>query len=216
MNQTLKAGILLATLAIPVFIWLFLKNFGQNQFELPVYYEDNLPTITGCDDQETPHKVAFFAGQTSESTGSGTLSSNKVSVTYLLPEVCENECQLVMEQLANLQTTFSDIPDFQIVVVASQKYYDSDQISSYKNRYLANPQIWKFVLLNADRYDQLYRCEFFLTKNELSQALVLTDDAGSIRGYYAGFDSDDIDRLKGELKILFYMQETTNNVKDSK
>jgi hypothetical protein len=36
---------LILTLAIPVSIFLFLKIFGNNEFEVPVLFEDGLP---GC------------------------------------------------------------------------------------------------------------------------------------------------------------------------
>jgi len=216
MNQTLKAGILLATLAIPVFIWLFLKNFGQNQFNLPVYYEEEVPSIRGCNDTVTPHQVQFFTDNAELNSRADEGLSDKVKVAYMLPEICDNECQLVLEQLANLQTTFSDRNDFQIVVFAPNQHFDDVQISEIKKRYLANPQTWKIVLTPADDFNNLFKCEFFLSEADFSQTLVLTDASAMIRGYYQGFDPDEIDRLKGELKILFYMQETADHVKSSK
>jgi len=216
MNQKLKAGILLVTLAIPVFIWLFLKNFGQNRFELPVYYQTEVPASQDCQQLSTPHKVPLFDSMGSTAGYDNSALADQVIVSYFLPSVCDTECQIVMEQLANLQITFPDKSDFQIVVVASEDQYNDIDFQKFKSRYGVNSKTLKFVLLSDAAYDKSQKCGFFLSEIEFQQVLILTDRNAMIRGYYRGFDSDEIDRLKGELKILFYMQENVNHVKDSK
>lgn len=215
MNQKLKAGILLVTLAIPVFIWLFLKNFGQNQFAVPIYYEAEVPDVSGCDHLDIPHQVRINPDSGSPEDATTSLFG-KTTVHYLLPEVCDSECQVVLEQLANLQTTFSENDAFQMVVFASAIHYDNTKLSELQKRYLANPRHWKFVLLQPTTYENVSRCELLIPSVTIDQPLVLTDQNAMIRGYYYGIDPDEIDRLKGELKILFYMQETANHVKSSK
>jgi len=42
-NKFFKATVLSATLLIPIAIFLFLKFFGDNRFDIPVYYEDGKP-----------------------------------------------------------------------------------------------------------------------------------------------------------------------------
>ena len=207
MNNYLKTGILLLTLAIPVFIWLFLKNFGQNQFALPVYYEESVPDIANCNTLDSPHAVSILKNEkNSLPTNNGI--DQEVSVSYTLPEVCNEDCQLVLEELANLQTIFSDTSDFQILVFASDAY-TRQKINKLKERYLANPTTWKFVVLENTSFVQLNRCGFLLSQVDFEQPLIMTDTRGRIRGYYGGSDQEEIDRLKGELKILYYMQEST-------
>ena len=66
MNKILKAGILLIILAIPAFVFIFLHGFGENRFEIPVYYQDGIDTTFASCDWETPHIVNIdgFAGKT--------------------------------------------------------------------------------------------------------------------------------------------------------
>lgn len=208
MNKYLKTGILLLTLAIPVFIWLFLKNFGQNQFALPVYYEESVPEVEGCDNLVSPHDIPLITAPDASLTSATDIEAT-ASITFFLPEVCDEDCRLVLEQLANLQTIFSDNPDFQILLFASSASYSRLKLDSLKEQYLANPEVWKFVSVESSSFTQIQQCSYLLPEVAFENPLIMTDALGRIRGYYEGADGEEIDRLKGELKILFYMQETT-------
>jgi len=205
MNKFLKTGILLVTLAIPVLIWLFLKNFGQNQFALPLYYQEEVPAVPGCKDLKIPHSVSLRDEGQEYSTSSTLVDI--VTVSYLLPETCDDNCQLVLEELANLQTLFSDHTNFQILVLGSGAQYTELEVDQLKSQYSANPEFWKFVLIPENQFSSVFNCGFLLTKTKLSIPLVLTDKDAKIRGYYEALDTDEVERLKGELKILFYMLE---------
>ncbi|MEM6525000.1 MAG: hypothetical protein AAGF85_08770 [Bacteroidota bacterium] len=55
--------ILLAILAIPVIIFLFLKSFGNNQFDIPVYYANGASRdFKECTYQSDPFKVPIENG----------------------------------------------------------------------------------------------------------------------------------------------------------
>jgi len=43
LNKYLKGIFLTATLLIPVVIFLFLKFFGENKFDIPIYYQEGVP-----------------------------------------------------------------------------------------------------------------------------------------------------------------------------
>ncbi len=50
-----KIFYLLTALALPVLIFIFLKLFGKNQFDIPVYYKDSLPKLsTECNETIRP------------------------------------------------------------------------------------------------------------------------------------------------------------------
>jgi len=45
-------------LVLPVLVFVFLKYFGKNQFEIPVYHQSKVDRIEGCDlDYQAPYKV---------------------------------------------------------------------------------------------------------------------------------------------------------------
>ncbi len=43
----MKKVILFVSLALPVLVFIFLKLFGKNEFEVPVYWSDGV-SVTGC------------------------------------------------------------------------------------------------------------------------------------------------------------------------
>ena len=63
MSKTFRAGILLITLAIPAFIIFFLHGFGENEFDVPVYYSDGIDTAFADCQWQQPHLVREFTDQ---------------------------------------------------------------------------------------------------------------------------------------------------------
>jgi hypothetical protein len=57
----MKRKILFLSLALllPVIVFLFLKTFGRNQFDIPVYHTDSVEFVAGCDRRfEAPYVIA--------------------------------------------------------------------------------------------------------------------------------------------------------------
>lgn len=206
MDNKLKTGILLLTLAIPVFIWLFLKFFGNNNFELPVYYTEGITTVAHCTSNTSPHTLPDFQMQKAngESFSSKDLE-DKMLLSFFLPDRCAENCELVLEMLANIQSVFSQEQAFQILVIANGQY-TTDELMSLKSRFNAVTGKWNFIQGDSQKVDHLKKCGFVLSSDQ-ENSLILTDSSQRIRGYYNGIDPEDIDRLKGEIKILAYMQE---------
>ena len=58
MKGFLKGVFLIAILAIPVVIYVFLKLFGKNEFSIPVYYENGVEvSFPGCNFNVVPHTL---------------------------------------------------------------------------------------------------------------------------------------------------------------
>lgn len=206
MNNILKTGILLLTLAIPVFIWLFLKFFGNNNFELPVYYSQGIDSIAECSSASKPHIIPDF---TLTRINGEKLSSqelkDKILLSYFLPAQCEDSCELVLEMLANIQNVLAEEQAFKILVIAGENY-SIDELASFQTRFNAKAGELDFVKGEEQEVNYLKKCGFVLPPDQ-NYTLILTDSSQRIRGYYDGVNSDEIDRLKGEVKILEYMQE---------
>ena len=73
MNKYFKASILVAILLIPICIFLFLKFFGENRFDIPVYYESGVSSefpyceqskgqyhVNGLSEENLPGVYLFF------------------------------------------------------------------------------------------------------------------------------------------------------------
>ena len=57
----MKRKILFLSLALllPVIVFIFLKMFGRNQFDIPVYHKDSVELIAGCERAfEAPYVIA--------------------------------------------------------------------------------------------------------------------------------------------------------------
>jgi hypothetical protein len=52
-----KILFLAIALLAPVLVYLFLQSFGDNQYELPTLYQEELPAIDGCDDASVPYSL---------------------------------------------------------------------------------------------------------------------------------------------------------------
>jgi hypothetical protein len=52
-----KIFFLVLALLAPVVIYLFLQSFGDNQYELPVLYQDESTVIAGCEDINLPYSL---------------------------------------------------------------------------------------------------------------------------------------------------------------
>lgn len=47
--QGKKALFLFLALLLPVGVFIFLKLFGKNEFDVPAFYQDKAPSVAGCD-----------------------------------------------------------------------------------------------------------------------------------------------------------------------
>ncbi len=62
MNKALKGVILVSILLIPIFIFLFLKFFGQNKFDIPVYYSEGVTSpFPFCENYSGQYSVEGLA-----------------------------------------------------------------------------------------------------------------------------------------------------------
>ncbi len=206
MNKIWKTGILLITLAIPVFIWLFLKFFGHNNFEIPVYYPNGIDSIPGCTSSQEPHVIpAFSLSSIPGRTFTESEFDGEIVISFFLPYNCEDSCELVLEKLAGIQQVLSKTDNLKIVVFGDEKY-TMEELKSLADRYHADPEQWYFLSGKQQAITTLKKCGFILSSFPL-YTLVLTDEQSQIRGYYQVDDPEEVERLKGEVKILTYMQD---------
>ncbi|UII24798.1 hypothetical protein LVD15_15925 [Fulvivirga maritima] len=100
MNKFVKIAFLIITLAIPVVIFLFLKMFGTNKFDIPVYYQDE-GSISACQTAKAPFYLpdSLFVG-------------DKGQLAFLFEEGMSDETQLT-NQINRLKDSFSgQMPNF--------------------------------------------------------------------------------------------------------
>lgn len=53
-----KVFFLALALLAPVVIYLFLQSFGNNQYELPILYAEEVPALEGCEEVKPPYRLS--------------------------------------------------------------------------------------------------------------------------------------------------------------
>jgi protein SCO1 len=214
MNSLYKAGILLVLLAVPVLIFVFLKSFGNNRYDLPVYYEEGvISSLENCNFTSGPHTIpAFrFSSQNNELISEDILL-NKITVVDFFFTSCPNICPVMSKQLSRVQEKFKDDERVNILSFTVDPEHDTrDVLQSYAQKFEANQGSWHFLTGEKENIYSLARCGFLLPVEDgdgspedfiHSEKFILVDGKKRIRGYYDGTDREDVDRLILEMNVL--------------
>jgi hypothetical protein len=171
--------ILLLAMVVPIGVFIFLKTFGENKFEvLPLHQTGTIPVTTECGvDYNTPYSV-------SESVLRDLKWKNTDSLTlYIFDQPSFDKKALS----ARISESYSE-SEIRSYMVSS----DSAKVIAGENEL---PVLWK----DNVTLDQLQECFFLM---EAKKNAVLTDKQRRIRGYYALENRAEVDRLLVEVKIM--------------
>ncbi len=221
-NKSFKVGILIAILAVPTFVFVFLKMFGQNYYTLPYLMPEIDDTgqvmMKGADTvfhQIPQYELIDQSGQkfSSEQT------KGKIYVADFFFTRCGTICPKLSNNLSRVQSIFS--ADSSVIIVSHSvdpKHDSSAVLQKYAQKYDAKYGKWYFLtgekkiiydiaikgyklpVADASEYDKKIKSidETFIH----SEKLLLIDKEGYIRGIYDGTYSPDVERLIGEVKVL--------------
>jgi protein SCO1/2 len=194
-----KSFFLVLTLAIPVAIFLFLKIFGDNTFDVPVLYENGIP---GCESSLSPHKVPDFKYISETEKNLSKNGQLEFTIFGLLDTGTKAEQKLI--ELVRISDAFYEVGapffvlflqgDLESKVVLKQKLAEIGMEEDH----------FKIVKAPEEELDEFLRCGLALTgqgSDDLDK-LVLVDPSKNIRGMYNWFDQKQTDQLILELKIL--------------
>ena len=181
MKRSTKVTFLVVILAIPAFIFVFLKLFGENTFEVPVYYAQGVDkSIKDC---------SFPPGQYHVDPTllpKDGLLQGKLSVVAFVAD------KKVVNQLERIHQSLSH-QSLQVLNIC-----DSSKITHWEE---GQKRPLQYIYLNTSKHRQILQCGF-VADNE--HQLVLVDQLSRIRGYYDAEDWEEVDRLILEIKILLY------------
>jgi hypothetical protein len=190
-----KSIFLVLTLAIPVAIFLFLKIFGDNEFEVPVLFGQGIPD---CPAAGIPHEVPVI-----QFTEVEEVLNSRFLIYGALDGNDSMKLDELIIQLVRIQDAFYETGSPVFVLITEPKSrMDPLQTSMEKAGFLK--ENFYLAYLDHDRLKDFLRCGLGLTGhgNELLWNLVLVDDQRRIRGIYSGLDSEQTEQLILELKIL--------------
>ena len=186
MQSTIKKILLPLTLVLPVLTYLFLKSFGENYYELPVYYEID-GAGSDCSNLSFPHtlnwpELAF--------------NQHEATIIYYPESITGPD---VYRQLERVTDKFE-----QIQVLAVMHSTEETRLGKV------------LIVSDEQDFNSFMNCQLLLGEGAIldipaSDKIVLVDKIGRIRGYYLGSEFDDMERLELELKILFTEDEQAKN-----
>lgn len=196
-----KLIFLVLTLAIPVSIFLFLKLFGSNTFEVAVLFEEGIPECAGA---QIPHTVPSFEfiGETEKNIISEEIEGFLVFGVLDGINIENNNKKLV--ELVRIQDAFYEIgaPNFILFIQG-----DLASMSSLINQCTEaglDAKTMDIAFVPNDQLMDLLQCGIALIdeENRDFNNLVMVDANRDIRGIYDYRDVEQTDKLILELKIL--------------
>ena len=164
-------------LVVPALIFIFLRLFGENKFDVPVQHPDGL-NIPGCQKQNAPHQVPAI-----DSLG---LDQPVYHLIYVQGEPVDRY------KLNELKRISLNNPDVSLLLF----FYNEPSASLAENY---REQNWNIFIMENEQLEELNRCGF---GNITKHPLIFTDPEQHIRGYYDIDRKKELDRLEGEIKIL--------------
>lgn len=209
MQSTRKIGFLILLLAIPIFLVLFFQFFSTSHYNIPIYYESGLDSLTECNSSQGVHRLSTF--QVTDLPGEELPEltfRDYLWVIYPLPDECEEDCQQILEELVRVQgVLYRNVP-LRVVLMSGSPPATASEVAE---TYLPERANWSVVRGTEPQFTSFLQCELVLPQPDLSlsQTLVMVDEEGRIRGYYEGTSPEEVDRLIAEIRILDYSTNLT-------
>jgi protein SCO1/2 len=160
MQKNIKAGILIAVLAIPALFYLFLKGVGENHYKLPKM----IPVIDSTSGEvklvKNPHPkwdepemdTVFHTIPTwtltdeNDRAFSSTSLKGKIYVADFFFTRCESICPKMSSELTRVQDVFVNNDDIQLVSFSVDPSNDTPvQLKQYAKEYEAIAGKWHFL-----------------------------------------------------------------------
>ena len=222
--RILKFMVMVCILLIPVLIILFLKGFTQNQYDIPVFFENGVEDPFGaCGYAEgQQHYIPDFTFVSQDSTWVGRDDmEGKITIVDFFFTSCPSICPIMSNEMQRVQDAFRNEETVQIFSVSIDPEYDTPSVlAEYAAEHEATTNKWFFLNGPKEQTYDLARCGFALPIVDgqgnpedfvHSDKFILVDGSGRIRGYYSGTQREGVDKLILETKILLHGMEQEPN-----
>ncbi|MCV9387658.1 hypothetical protein [Reichenbachiella ulvae] len=185
----IKSIILAFVLFSPAAVYLFLQGFGENKFEIPVFYKDGLDTLTSCG--QVMYPSAYKVEYPSEL---GMLTKGKVTL-FDYGVLTHPDRRSGQNNILSFLSKYKQEERIQTLAL-----YAQDSLSRSFQGY---PNL-RYVQVEEALLTTFAECQLFANPDAESNVypLVLVDELSRIRGYFDPMDLEEIDRLNTEVYIL--------------
>jgi|AntAceMinimDraft_5_1070358.scaffolds.fasta_scaffold173469_1 protein SCO1/2 len=200
------------TLAFPVLIFLFLKIFTTNHYDLP-YYVPMIDSVSNAVVMNEGDTVFYQLNDFSLITTSNEpLTSDqlrgKMMVLSSIRLANVDGYDKVLGELVRINKLSESYPELIILTLIPEK---ENGIKTELEKRRVVSELWKVIsVTDSSQYEYVDKIFHLSEKAGIHQTissnnrLSLVDASGYTRGYYNALDPEDIDRLMAEIKILDY------------
>lgn len=215
--RLLQGLVLVCILLIPILIFLFLKGFGSNEYDLPIYFQNGVDNpfkeCTSLDSGQ--HYIPEFAFFNQEGKTMGRKEmEGKITIVDFFFTSCPSICPTMSKEMERVNDMFRDESKVQIYSISIDPEFDTPQVlQEYAQEHNAIPGKWQFLSGPKLETYELARCGFILPTLDgngvpddfvHSDKFILIDELGRIRGYYSGTNREEVDLLMLETKVLLH------------
>ena len=187
----MRKTLLLIVLGIPVMIAVLLKFFGENKYDIPVYFSQGISDIDRNLETTDQYVVPDFIMIDNKPVS----WQDKISIIFFL---CDSN-QYSSRSVHELERVFST-------------NRDSERIKIYalnnQGDLLEIPDSIQFIKFKSDDLYTIATCSLLINESEsyegnsVFETIVMIDNKGRIRGYYDSSDIAEYDRITAEADIL--------------
>lgn len=215
--RILQGMVLVCILLLPILIFMFLRGFGTNEYELPIFFEKGVDNpFQECPITDTTqHYIPDFAFTNQEGNTVGKAQmEGKITIVDFFFTSCPSICPDMSREMERVNDMFRDEPQVQIFSISIDPEYDTPAIlKEYADRHYAQAGKWDFLTGDKLETYRLAHCGFVIPTLDgngvpddfvHSDKFIMVDELGRIRGYYSGTNREDVDLLMLEAKILLH------------
>ncbi len=202
-------------LLVPVFLLLFLSSGTHNFKRLPVF-GPKIEILNEAGEIDTlDHSIDYFSfiDEHGEPFTSKDIDSTIYVAAFIFTR-CPSICPTMTKQMARLQVKLDKekFPEIRFLLHSVDPQHDSSEVMlAHQEKYFLEDE--RTVSLTGDKMEiyTLGAKSYLLAAQEdvtapggflHSEKFVLIDRKGRIRGFYDGTNSEEVDRLGDEVKLL--------------
>jgi len=221
-----KFLVVLAIILLPAFLLILFLNAKHSFVQLPYYgprYFEMVEKDGEMVEDTLYHKVPSFTLLNQDSLPvTEEWIEGKIAVVDFFFTTCPTICPIMTKQLSRLQIKMQDaaFDNVKMLSITVSPEYDTPSIlKEYGLKNKADFSKWAFATGEREViYDIAYNGFLVnaLEDNEApggflhSELFILVDKQGHIRGFYTGTDSDDVDNLADDIKLLLKEEKIKN------
>ena len=131
----------------------------------------------------------------------------KVWVADFIFTTCNMACPVLTGNMNLVHKEFQNNDNVRIVSISVYPEYDTPEVlKKYASQYDANTNRWHFLTGPEENVQDVIKNGFKMGDYEdiifHSEKFALVDQKGRLRGYYSGMQTEDVTRLKKDMKKL--------------